>query len=91
MISVISPHFTFSTTTSKETTERYQQVQRLHWLDLDSNMQISTGLPRPDPLALHALEALEVAMQGEYRLLQSVVGSNPTSLFFLWKKELSWV
>ena len=88
MLSVIIPHFTFSTTTSKETTERYQQVQRL---DLDSNMQISTGLFRPDPLALHALEARGVAMQGEYRLLQSVVGSNPTSLFFLWKKELSWV
>ena len=30
-----------------------------------ANMQISTGLPRPDPLALCILEAPEIAMRGQ--------------------------
>ena len=31
-------------------------------------MQISTGLPRTDPLAVRTLEAPEVAMRGVYQL-----------------------
>ena len=33
-----------------------------------ANMQISTVLPRPDPLALCILEAPEIAMRGVYQL-----------------------
>ena len=37
-------------------------------LVIKANMQISTGLPRPDPLALCILEAPEIAMRGVYQL-----------------------
>ena len=33
-----------------------------------ANMQISTGLPRQDVLALRTLEAQEVSTEGVYRL-----------------------
>ena len=37
-----------------------------------ANMQISTGLPRPGPLALRTLEAQEVRTKGVYRLPHAI-------------------